>query len=192
MKSFKELAQARYSLKAFSGKPVEEDKLQQILETGNIAPTAKDAQDKLQQILETGNIAPTAKDAQSHRIYVLQSPEALEKANAATPCIYGAATVLLFTFNKEEAFTYPGQDALNSGAEDASIVATHIMLQAKELGVDSCWVNFFEPAKVCELFTLPENEVPVLLMPLGYPKEGAGPLTKHMERKPLADTVKYL
>ena len=70
MKSFKELAQARYSLKAFSGKPVEED--------------------KLQQILETGNIAPTAKDAQSHRIYVLQSPEALEKANAATPCIYGA------------------------------------------------------------------------------------------------------
>ncbi len=172
MKSFKELAQGRYSLKAFSGKPVEED--------------------KLQQILETGNIAPTAKDAQSHRIYVLQSPEALEKANAATPCIYGAATVLLFTFNKEEAFTYPGQDALNSGAEDASIVATHIMLQAKELGVDSCWVNFFEPAKVCELFTLPENEVPVLLMPLGYPKEGAGPLTKHMERKPLADTVKYL
>ena len=89
MKSFKELAQARYSLKAFSGKPVEED--------------------KLQQILETGNIAPTAKDAQSHRIYVLQSPEALEKANAATPCIYGAATVLLFTFNKGEAFTYPGQ-----------------------------------------------------------------------------------
>ena len=169
---FMELAKARFSVRKFADKPVE--------------------QEKLDLLLEAGNIAPTAKNQQPQRIYVIRSKEALEKLAEYTPCIYGAATVLLFTFNKGEAFTYPGQDVLNSGAEDASIVATHIMLQAKELGVDSCWVNFFEPAKVCELFALPAEEVPVLLMPLGYPKEGAGPLTKHTQRKPLADTVKYL
>jgi nitroreductase len=43
-----------------------------------------------------------------------------------------------------------------------------------------------------ELFELPENETPVLLMPLGYPKEGVGPLPNHTARKALEETVKYL
>lgn len=172
MNTFFELAKARYSVKGFDGKPVEPE--------------------KLQQILEAGNAAPTAKNNQPQRIYVLQSEEALEKARALTPCTYHASTVLLFTYNRDEVFLYPGAEMVSSGAEDVSIVATHIMLEAQDLGVGSCWVNFFEPAKAKELFALPENEVPVLLMPLGYPAEGIGPLANHTSKKALDQTVKYL
>ena len=172
MTSFLELAKARYSVKGFDGKAVE--------------------QEKLQQILEAGNAAPTAKNNQPQRIYVIQSEDALAKARSLTPCTYKASTVLLFTYNKDEVFLYPGAEMVSSGAEDVSIVATHIMLEATDLGVGSCWVNFFEPAKAKELFNLPDNEVPVLLMPLGYPAEGIAPLENHMKKKALDQTVKYL
>ncbi|MBO6106787.1 MAG: nitroreductase family protein [Stomatobaculum sp.] len=172
MNTFFELAKARYSVKGFDGKPVEPE--------------------KLQQILDAGNVAPTAKNNQPQRIYVIQSEDALAKARALTPCTYKASTVLLFTYNKDEVFLYPGAEMVSSGAEDVSIVATHIMLEAADLGVGSCWVNFFEPAKAKELFNLPDNEVPVLLMPLGYPAEGIAPLENHMKKKALDQTVKYL
>ena len=172
MNNFMELAMARYSLKSFDGTPVEAE--------------------KLQKILEAGNVAPTAKNMQAHRIYICQSEEALTKASQATVCTYGSKTILLVTYKTAEAFAYPSGDGLTSGPEDASIVATHMMLQAAELGVGSCWVNFFDFAKCKEIFELPEGEEPVLFMPLGYPKAGAGPLENHFIQRPLDQTVKYL
>lgn len=67
-----------------------------------------------------------------------------------------------------------------------------MMLSAKSLGVDSCWVNFFDPAKLAKEFDLPENEEVLMLLNLGYPAEGAGPLANHGTRKPLEETVKYI
>lgn len=60
-----------------------------------------------------------------------------------TPCRYNAGTVLLFTYNTEEEWKNPKEEGVHSEVEDASIVATHIMLQAAELGVDTTWINFF-------------------------------------------------
>lgn len=171
MSTFEELVKARYSVKGFSEKKLEEE--------------------KLQKILEVANLAPTAKNSQAHRIYVLQSEDALEKARSLTPCTYGASTVLLFAYSKDEEFHYP-ESASTSGIEDASIVATHVMLEAAELGVGTCWVNFFTPEKAKELFGLPENEEVVALMPIGYAKEGTRPLPNHTAKKALEQTVKYL
>ena len=79
-----------------------------------------------------------------------------------------------------------------SAEMDASIVATHMMLAAKDTGIDSCWVCYFDTEKVKEVFKLPENIEPYLLMPMGYPADGAGPSPRHQERKPIVETVKYL
>lgn len=168
---FTELIHARYSCKRYLGRPIEPE--------------------KLEQILLAGQAAPTAKNAQVHRIYVLQSPEALAKVDAATPCRYGAPTVLAVAFDKRAVFSYPG-GKYDSGAEDAAIVATHMMLAAKNAGVDSCWLNFFDPDKTAEALGLPEQEQLVLLMDLGYPAPEGQPLPNHAKRKPLTETVRYL
>lgn len=78
-------------------------------------------------ILEAGPLAPTAKNLQGQRIYVVQSAEGLAKIDALTPCRYGAPTVLVVAYDKNSVFVFPGGKA-NSGEEDASIVATHMML----------------------------------------------------------------
>lgn len=57
--NFMELAKARYSVRKYSDKPIEKE--------------------KLDLILEAGRIAPTGHNNQPYRVYVLKSPEALEK-----------------------------------------------------------------------------------------------------------------
>ena len=168
---FKDVVKVRYSCKKYSGRQVEPNKLASILEAGRLAPTAKNLQEQ--------------------HIYVIQSEDALEKVDAVTPCRYGAPTVLVVAFDKNHVFTYPG-DRRDSGAEDASIVATHMILAAADEGVDSCWVNFFDPETLAETLELPENEEILMIMDLGYAAEGTGPLPNHDSRKPLEQTVSYI
>ena len=168
---FKEVIKARYSCKKYSDKPVEKEKLEAVLEAGRLAPTAKNLQEQ--------------------HIYVLQSEEALAKVDAVTPCRYGAPTVLLVAFDKKNVFTYPGGKR-DSGVDDASIVATHMILAAADEGLDSCWLNFLDPEKAAEVFGLPENEEVLMFLDLGYAAEGTGPLPNHASRKPLTETVSYL
>lgn len=164
------MARARYSVKKYKSTPVEEE--------------------KLNKILEVAGIAPTARNAQSLRIYVLKSEEAMEKANSLTHSIYGAPLCLMFTYNIDETYPYIEDQGLSSGDEDCSIAATHVMFEAMELGLGTCWVNAFTPSKAKALFNLPENEYVVLLMPLGYPD--AEPLQKHFDKKPLEEIVTVL
>ena len=165
---FSRLVEERYSCKKYSDRKVPEETLNRILEAGRLAPTAKNLQEQ--------------------RIYVMESPEALREIDSLTPCRYGAPTVLVVAFDRNCVFTYPGEKR-NSGIEDAAIVATHLMLAAANEGVDSCWLNFFDPDKLAESMKLPENEEILMLLDLGYAAEGAGPLPNHSSRKPLSETV---
>lgn len=168
---FTEVVKNRYSCKKYDGKQI--------------------SVEQLDAVLQAGRLAPTAKNLQGQRIYVVQSAEGLAKIDELTPCRYGAPTVLVVAFDKNSVFVYPGEEA-NSGVEDASIVATHMMLAATNTGVDSCWLNFFDPAAVAKAFDLPENEQVLMLLDLGFAAEGFAPLPNHTSRKPLEETVKYL
>ena len=168
---FTEVVKNRYSCKKYDGKQI--------------------SSEQLDAVLQAGRLAPTAKNLQGQRIYVVQSAEGLAKIDELTPCRYGAPTVLVVAFDKNSVFVYPGEEA-NSGVEDASIVATHMMLAATNTAVDSCWLNFFDPAAVAKAFNLPENEQVLMLLDLGFAAEGFAPLPNHTSRKPLEETVKYL
>ncbi|WP_286034581.1 nitroreductase family protein [Megamonas hypermegale] len=146
---------------------------------------------QLNEILEAGRLAPTAKNLQEQHIYVVQSEEGLAKIDKVTPCRYGATTVLVIAFDKNNVFTYPGGKR-NSGIEDASIVATHMILAAHNAGVDSCWINFFDPEILAKELNLPENEEILMLLDLGFAAEGTKALPNHFNRKELTQTVSYL
>ena len=170
--TFMELAQARFSVRKYADRPVEPEKL-----------TA---------VLEAANIAPTAKNLQPQRIYVLQSDEALKKIDALTRCRFGAPVVLLFAYDTDEEWQNPLESGIHSGVEDVSIAATHAMLEAADLGLGTCWVNYFANSAAEKAFGLPANEKAVLLLPLGYPAPDAEPSINHGKCKPLEATVKFM
>ncbi|MDR0731384.1 MAG: nitroreductase family protein, partial [Treponema sp.] len=87
----------------------------------------------------------------------------------------------LVCFDRNNAWVRPF-DGEHSGWVDASIVTTHLMLQAADIGLGSTWVMYFDAEKVRAAFNLPQNIVPVALLPLGCPAEGAVPADRHNDR----------
>ena len=170
--SFLESAKARYSVRNFEDRTVEPE--------------------DMQKILEAANHAPTACNLQPQRIYVVQSEENIAKLNSLCKCIFGAKTVLMFTYNTDEEWKNPLEDGVRSGVEDVSIVATHVMMEAWELGIGSCLVNFFSNSTIEEAFEIPSNLTLVLLMPMGYPSADAAPIPMHSQFKAIEDTVKFI
>lgn len=168
---FVELAKQRYSLRQFSPRKVEKE--------------------KVDLILQAGRLAPTACNNQPQRILVLESEEALEKLKKCTRYHFNAPLVLLVCYDSKESWKR-GYDGKEFGDIDASIVGTHLMMEAADLGLGTTWVGSFDPAAIVKAFSLPENIVPVALFPTGYPAEGAGPnAQRHSDRKPIGQTVFY-
>lgn len=168
---FSDVIKNRYSCKKFSSEQI--------------------GKDKLDAILEAGRVAPTAKNLQEQHIYVVQSESALETIDKLMPCRYNAPTVLIVAYNKNNVFTYLG-DKRNSGIEDATIVATHLMLAAYNEGVDSCWINFFNPDELAKAFNLPEDEEILMLLDLGVADKTTTPLPNHNSRKALTETASFI
>ena len=167
--SFLELAKARYSVRSFQDRPIEEE--------------------HLNMILEAGRVAPTACNFQPQRIYVARSAEARAKLASVCRCTFGAPVILVVCYDRERDWKNKLLPGYESGETDAAIVCTHMMLQAFELGIGSCWVGYFNPKTVAETLGLPENVTVSALLPMGYPAEDAQPLPLHEQVREFADTI---
>jgi nitroreductase len=167
---FLELAKARYSVRKFSQQQVEPD--------------------KLDRILEAGRLAPTAANAQPQRILVLNSEASLRKLKTCTTYHFNAPLVLLIGYDTTASWKRP-YDNNDSGYVDASIVTTHIMLEAANLGLGSTWVGHFDPAVIRKAFALPPTIVPVALLPIGYPDKASVPNPNHDKRYEKDKTIFY-
>ena len=173
--SFMELAKNRYSERYFDPKPVE--------------------QEKIDMILEAGRTAPTACNYQPQHIYVIQSEEALGKAKGMRISHYNAPLMMLVCYDAETAWRNPADrwyENYNSGEQDATIVATTMMYEAEELGIHSVWLRGFDSQQVAEVFGLPENHIPVMMFAMGYASVKTKPSTWHFQRKPIGETVTIL
>ncbi|HAK68568.1 MAG TPA: nitroreductase [Treponema sp.] len=172
---FLELSKARYSVRKFDSKKVEDE--------------------KLDKVLEAGRLAPTAKNSQSHRIFILKSEEALRKINEATPMAYHAPVVLMVCYDKSASYKntadahYPDYDG---GEADACIVTTAMMMEATELGLGTLWARGYDSQKIYDAFPEVKDLELVCLLDVGYPAADSHPSSRHADRKPLSETTKVL
>ncbi len=144
----------------------------------------------IDKLLHAGHIAPTGCNYQPQRILVINTDESIEKLKNCTKCHFNAPTAMLVCYNKEESWVRKYDGAL-SAPVDATIVATHIMLEAQNLGVGTCWVMHFDPFAMRETFNIPENIEPVALLVMGYPHPDAAPIEMHSTFRPIEEVVFY-
>jgi len=167
---FLKLARNRFSVRNFSVKKVE--------------------QNKINAILQAGQVAPTACNLQPQKILVIQSEDALTKLRKCTVCHFHAPLAILTCYDQKLCWKREC-DGKTSGDIDAAIVTTHMMLEAAELGIGSTWVMHFIPEAVRDEFQLPENFEPVSILVMGYPADDAIPSSAHHASKNISDTVSY-
>lgn len=146
---FLELSNKRYSVRGYSSEQVSES--------------------DLNYILECAQIAPSACNRQPWHFFVCKSEEALNKVRSTYPrdWFITAPLVIIACINHDEEWVRPN-DNHTHGIVDISIASEHICLAAAERGLGSCWVCNFD-AKLChELFDMPQNLEPAVLIPLGH------------------------
>lgn len=169
---FMEIIKSRYSVRSFSDRRVEDE--------------------KLDTILEAVKFAPTACNNQPQKLYVLKSAEAIKKLENSSKFVFGAKTAIIFTSDSNLEWKNPFSSEYHTGEIDCSIACTHAMLQAQALGIGSCWIGFFDPEKIRTAFCISENEKVIAILLLGYPAEDCKPAPGHYKFRSMDDMVKYL
>lgn len=170
---FLELSKKRYSVRKYSDRPVEDE--------------------KLQKILEAAKLAPTACNFQPQRIYVLKSESAKDKLSAITRMTYGAPIILLVCFDEDVSWKNTPEtfgEYYEGGEMDATIVGTQMMNMATELGLGTLWARGFDSKKVHEAFNLPANIRVAFILDVGYPGETS--VNPHTKRNDISSFVTEL
>ena len=160
--AFHSLAKDRYSCRAYKDTPLTDS--------------------QVNHILEAARLAPTAANRQPIHVWVVRSPEGLEKLKSATDYTYGAPAVFMVGAKSDAAWVRK-YDGKNGAEVDAAIVGTHIMLEASAQGLGNVWVGSFDPAKIKADFPETDGYEIVCLFPVGVAAEEAGP--NHELRQPM-------
>lgn len=157
---FEKVIRDRMAIRKFSNKKISDEIINKILEAGRVAPTAK-------------NLHPI-------KIYVVSSDEGLRKIDNASRCRYNAPVSLLVCGNVEEAFS---RGEHSTYVIDSCIVATHMLLEATNVGVNSIWIDLFDENVLREEFNIPDKLVPVALIMLGYRSDDCPYSANHDKKK---------
>ncbi len=162
---FQELIRARYSCRDYRGDPVEEE--------------------KLALVLEAARLAPTACNRQAFKLYAIPTAGRQEELRPVYGREWFARAPLVLGIAGDPARNWVRKDGRNYVDVDCAIVMDHVILQAADLGLGTCWIGAFDPAAARRLLDLPAGWEPIAFTPLGYPADAPRP----KERRPLAELL---
>jgi nitroreductase len=162
-----DLVKKRYSVRAYKSTPVEEEKLEKVLEAAILAPTAANRQPFRLIVLKTAG-----REAELRRVY-------------ARDWFVQAPLVICACSVKSESWVR--KDGKNYGDVDTTIAFDHLILAAHDLGLGTCWIAAFDPAAAREVLKLPAELEPLAFTPLGYPADQWRP----KKRRPASELVQH-
>lgn len=144
--------------------------------------------DQIDVILEASRVAPTTANSQSQQIIVVTNEELIrELSNHAQ--LYNAKCVFVVGYDKNKAFRSPIHTD-DSGVIDTTVILTHMMLAAADIGLGSVWVNYFQSDSIKKVLNLDLNIEVVHILAVGFPNVPLKDSNRHnKERKPLSETV---
>ncbi|WP_029904726.1 nitroreductase family protein [Prevotella sp. 10(H)] len=169
----KELIESRYSVRAYLPRPVEEE--------------------KINYILECARMAPSACNLQPWRFYVVRSQDVMKKIQESynREWFKTAPTHIVVCKDSTVSWKRTTSDNKDFGDVDAAIAAEHICLSAAEIGLGTCWVCNFNPAILSEVLDLSTNIEPIAIFPLGYIDEEKS-FVPDKKRSSLSEITKWI
>jgi nitroreductase len=164
---FRDVIEKRYSVRAYKPDPVEDEKLQRVLDAARLAPTAANHQPFRLLVIHT-----KGREEELRRIY---RAEWFGKA----PLVICACAV--------PSQGWVRMDGKNYTEVDVAIVMDHLILAAADSGLGTCWIGAFDEKAARDALGLPDDVEPVAFTPLGY----AADIPREKKRKALSELVRY-
>ena len=165
---YSKLIASRYSVRAYRPDPVEDEKLHRVLEAACLAPTASNLQPFQIVVVHTQGREDELRLIY-HRPWFVQAP------------------LILCAVGLPKASWVRSADQRRYLDVDVAIVMDHVILEATNQGLGTCWIAAFNAKAAREILRLPDEVEPLIFTPLGYPADAPGP----KERKPLDALVRY-
>lgn len=162
-----EAIRARRSIRSYKDRPIEEEKLTRVLDTGRLAPSARNLQDWKFIVVKDKDKRQRLSEAAMGQPYVARAPVVIAACATQTENVMTCGQ-----------YCYP---------IDIAIAVDHMSLGAMAEGLGTCWIGAFYEDKVKEILGIPEKIRVVVMLTLGYPAES--PAAR--PRKKLDEIVAY-
>ncbi len=174
--AFLKLVEQRQSIRKFSEQPVERE--------------------KIVACIEAARLAPSAENVQPWRFVVLDEPQAIRRfGEAAFSGVYrfsrwvmDSPVIIAIFANLDWIANRIGKQIQGTSYYliDIGIAGEHIVLQAEEQGLGSCWIGWFDSKKGAKILEAPRNWKLTALLAVGYP---ARPIPSGKAKKALDDIL---
>jgi len=165
---FYEILRKRRSIRAYRPDPVEEDKLDRVLEAARLAPSAANRQPVF--------------------FYVIRDKGTRERLFEAYPQKWFVEAPLIICGCSRPSEAWERRDEKNYADIDLTIAMDHLILAAAAEGLGTCWIGAFDPDQLRRILSIPVDLEPVAMTPLGYPVAQPEPTS----RKETGDLVEFL
>ncbi|MCR4436003.1 MAG: nitroreductase family protein [Clostridiales bacterium] len=159
--------QGRRSIRQYSDRPVEDEKLEKVLEAARLSPSAGNGQAWKFVVVRDEAKRIKLAEAAGGQLFVKQAPVFI------AACGTDPEKVMMC-----------GQHRYTI---DLSIAMAYLILEAHEQGLGTCWLGRFDEERVKEILEIPDQVRVVAVTPLGYPAESPAP----RPRKQLEEIVCY-
>ena len=164
---FLELVKSRYSVRSYQPRPVEQDKLDRILEAVRLAPSGSNRQPWKFVVVRDAEVRQRLVAACSNQQFIAQAPVVIAGVGLMPDRVMRC--------------DIPGDPV------DVAIAVEHLALAAAAEGLGTCWIGAFYQDQVREVLGIPESAKVVAVMTLGYPADSPRPKS----RKPIGEIVCY-
>jgi len=169
---FNDVIKNRYSVRKFTDEKVSQVLIDEILETGRLAPSGNNNQPTVVYVLDEEKIGKL-KDSSN------------TKETRISPAAFKSKQAFLICYDKTKEVKRP-TDKFAFGITDSSIVATYMMLKITDLGLGSVWVGYFNPVSVKEVLGVADNYEVSAILPFGHIHKNSKP-DPNATRKPIDD-----
>ena len=148
--------------------------------------------EKLEYILEAARLAPSAVNFQPWFFVVIKGEEG---CNHIRQCYdrewFRSAPMYILVCADHRSSWVRKSDGKDHADIDVAIATEHICLAAAEKELGTCWVCNFDTDLCKQLFNLPSGVEPVVIVPIGYPKEPEVFVSTPKRRKAFNEIVKW-
>jgi nitroreductase len=169
----------RRSIRKYPDKPVEDEKILEILESARLAPSGSNTQPWSFIIVKSGDTKEKLSAADHNQKWMLAAPVFIVCV-ADIRCRIPEGVTIRLDENSPE-------PELKQIIRDTAIAMEHILLEAENLGLAACWTAWFEQDAVRPILNIPEDKYVCGIITLGY----GGETVKQRPRKALVNMIQY-
>lgn len=168
--TFLELVKNRKSIRQYTSQEVEKE--------------------KLEYVLESARLAPSAANNQPWQFWIIKNKEVKHLIQQCYPAKWLCeAPIYIVAFSDTSQSWKRSFDKKDHADIDIAIAVEHICLAAAEQGLGTCWVCNFDIHKFTELLNVPENLKPAVIIPIGYTTQT---VSRNISRKSNEEIIRII